>query len=88
MAEPQYEIDALMKQALQVLQRRGGWTTTGLVAVEMGVPLWAADRGLEAAYLAGQARFEAGAGWTAVGGESPRAGAGDGQADLQLEDRG
>ena len=49
-----------------LLQARGGYTTTGLVALELGVPLYAADAALERAYLEGMATFQAGAGWCFV----------------------
>jgi hypothetical protein len=66
MGEPIYDIEQLLTAALESLQRRGTWTQVWQVAQDMGVPLWAADRALETAYIAGKAVFQAGAGWRLI----------------------
>lgn len=66
MAEQVFEIEALMQRVLELLRDRARALSTGMVAAELGVPLWAADRALEAAYLARLASFEAGVGWSAL----------------------
>lgn len=80
--EPVFEIDALKARVLQLLQERGGFTPTGTVATALGVPLWAADCALEAAFLAGEAQFEAGAGWTVREPAPAAPAAEEGQLDL------
>ncbi len=65
-AEQVFEIEALMQRVVELLRDRARALSTGMVAAELGVPLWAADRALEAAYVARLASFEAGVGWSAL----------------------
>lgn len=65
MAEQVFEIAALKKRVLELLRRHDRPMTTGAVALELGVPLYAADTALEVAYMAGEVEFTAGVGWNA-----------------------
>ena len=71
MPEQVFELEPLTKRAVAFLQQRGDWVPTGSIALELKVPLYAADAALERAYLASQAEFCAGAGWRAL--EAPQA---------------
>jgi hypothetical protein len=58
-----FEIEAVRKQVLDLLRKEGRTLTAGLIAYELGLPLWAVESGLESARVAGLASFTAGAGW-------------------------
>ena len=76
-------IDALRKRVLELLRRHDSWMPTGAIALELGVPLYAADCALEHCYLARETEFCAGVGWRARRAEAPAAEAGD-EGQLQL----
>lgn len=85
MGEPVFEIEPLKKRVLELLRRHDSYMPTGAVALALEVPLWAADAALEAAYLAKEAEFAAGAGWRAIAVQNlslPREDVGQGAMDL------
>lgn len=61
-----FEIDALRRRCLVLLRKEDRTLTTGAVCVELGVPYWAANAGLEEARRLGEVEFTAGAGWRVV----------------------
>jgi len=63
MPEQIFEIEPIRKRALQVLRQHGDYLPVGTIAVQLGVPLYAADCALETAYLAREVEFVAGLGW-------------------------
>lgn len=63
-----FEIEAVRKRCLDLLRKEDRTMTAGEVAMQMGLPLWAVNAGLDSARVARLARFTGGAGWSLEGG--------------------
>lgn len=59
------DITTLRKQAVQLLCKEDRSMTTSEIALALALPYWATDAAMEHAYLAREATFEAGVGWSA-----------------------
>ena len=55
-----------MQRALALLRRHDDYMTAGTMAMELGVPLYAAACAMEAAYQAGDVLYTQGLGWRAL----------------------
>lgn len=67
-----YEIEAVRKQCLDLLRKDGRTRTAGEVAMELRLPLWAVQAGLDSARTAGLTIFVGGWGWSLVDPEATR----------------
>lgn len=61
-----FEIEAVRRRCLELLRKEDRTLTTGAVCVELGLPYWATNAGLEEARRRGEVEFTAGAGWRVV----------------------
>lgn len=72
-----FEIEAVRKRCLDLLRKEARSMTAGQLAVELGLPFWAVDAGLDSARQAGLARFTSGVGWILEGGPLTLTGKGE-----------
>lgn len=63
-----FEIEAVRKRCLDLLRKEDRTMPAGEIAMQLGLPLWAVNSGLDSARVAGLARFTGGAGWGLDGG--------------------